>query len=311
LKETRYFMTADHIEAVKQRIADPVMLAYLGLSVTMVAWGMVPVFLKKLLAVLSPTELSFTRFLLSGVTLLVWVVLQSPHELVRIFRQDLKLLVLCTIFGPLTAMVCFNFAIVHVMIGTAAVFAAIEPLCTYIMAVIIGQEKWQAGRMMSILVALIGMTLVILSRDKFEPAYWVSLLLVTMTPMIWAANNIITKDLVQRHSPIVMVSASFVLSSMILIPTLSPHYVQAVIHMGAALWLAMVYCIVSTIFGFSIWYWSLRHLPPTTVAVSMYIIPVLSVSAGMIFLQEPMSWLKASGIATVLLGLYLVNIRFK
>ena len=137
------------------------------------------------------------------------------------------------------------------------------------------------------------------------------LLLVLLTPIIWAVNNIITKDIVKRHSPIVMIAASFVLSSLFLAPVLSPNYMQTVLHMGLSMWLALIYCILSTIFGFSIWYWSLRHLPPSTVAVSMYLIPVISVAAGRVFLNEPMPLMKAAGIAIVLLGLYLVNVRFK
>jgi drug/metabolite transporter (DMT)-like permease len=208
-------------------------------------------------------------------------------------------------------MVCFNFAILNITIGTAAVFAAVEPVFTYIMAVIVGQEVWKAKRMFSILIALVGITLVILSRNTWGTAYWVSLLLVLLTPIIWAANNIITKDLVRRHSPIVMIAASFALSAIFLIPTLSVGYVQIILHMGLQMWLALIYCILSTIVGFSIWYWSLRYLPPSSVAVSMYLIPVFTVAAGRLFLDEPMSWMKASGILTVLLGLYLVNVRFK
>ena len=295
----------------EKQFVNPVAGAYLGLIITMIVWGLVPVFLKKLLAVLTPTELSFTRFLLSGAVLLLWVLVQQRHALFQILKQDFKLLLFSTLFGPLAAMVCFNFGILHVTIGTAAMFAAIEPLFTYILAVFVGQEAWQANRLFSIILALFGIALVIFSRETFGVTYWVSLLLVLLTPMIWAVNNIITKDIVKRHSPIVMIAASFVLSSLFLIPTLSTHYTQTVIHMGMHLWLALLYCILSTIFGFSIWYWSLRHLPPSTVAVSMYLIPVISVAAGRVFLNEPLSVLKASGIAIVLLGLYLVNVRFK
>jgi drug/metabolite transporter (DMT)-like permease len=295
----------------EKRFTNPVAIAYLGLVITMIVWGFVPVFLKKLLAVLTPTELSFSRFLLSGAVMLLWVLLQRRHALLQILLQDFKLLLMCTVFGPLAAMVCFNFGILNVTIGTAAMFAAIEPLFTYILAVLVGQETWKASRLLSILIALIGIALVIFSRDTFGVAYWVSLLLVLLTPLIWAVNNIITKDIVKRHSPIVMVAASFVLSSMFLVPTLSPNTIQIVVHMGLQMWLALLYCILSTIFGFSIWYWSLRYLPPSTVAVSMYLIPVISVAAGRVFLNEPMSLMKASGIATVLLGLYLVNVRFK
>lgn len=295
----------------EKRFANPVAIAYLGLIATMIVWGFVPVFLKKLLAVLTPTELSFSRFLLSGAVLFLWVLWRQRHGLLQILRQDFKLLLLCTLFGPLAAMVCFNFGILKVTIGTAAMFAAIEPLFTYILAVLVGQEAWKANRLLSILFALFGIVLVIFSRETFGMAYWMSLLLVLLTPIIWAVNNIITKDIVKRHSPNVMVAASFVLSSVFLVPTLSENYIQTVLHMELQLWLALLYCILSTIFGFSIWYWSLRHLPPSTVAVSMYLIPVISVVAGKVFLNEPMSLMKASGIAIALLGLYLVNVRFK
>ena len=278
---------------------------------TMIVWGFVPVFLKKLLFVLTPTELSFSRFLMSGMALLVWVLIRQRQALIRILQQDLKLLLLCTVFGPLVAMVCFNFGILHVTIGTASMFAAIEPLFTYVLAVIIGQEAWKTSRLLSIALALLGITLVIFSRESFGITYWLSLLLIMLSPMIWAVNNIITKDIVKRHSPIAMVAASFVISSLFLVPTLSDNYVQTFLNLGLSLWLALFYCVASTIFGFTVWYWSLKYLPPTTVAISMYLIPVITVVAGKVFLNEPVSLMKATGIAIVLLGLYLVGVRFK
>jgi drug/metabolite transporter (DMT)-like permease len=292
-------------------VRNPEALAYTGLLVTMVVWSLVPVFLKKLLAVLSPTELSFTRFLLTGLCLLVWVLVRSPMALIYMFQEDLKRVLLCTVFGPLAAMVCFNFAIVHLTVGTAAVFAAVEPLFTYFLAVLIGQEKWHPHRLVSVIVALTGITLVSLSRGEWGIHYWVSLLLVTASPVIWAANNILTKSLVQRHPPVVMTAATFVLSSLFLVPTLGQGYFGRVAQMGTALWLCMLYCVLSAVLGFSIWYWSLRYLPPTSVAVSMYVIPVLSVSAGIIFLEEPMTWMKSAGIGLVLFGIYLVNVRYR
>lgn len=295
----------------RELAAHPHTLAYLGLAVTMLAWAVVPVFLKILLTVLTPIELSFARFLLSGALLLGWVVLRHSRQLIAMFRQDLKLVLLCTVFGPLSAMVCFNFGILHVTVGTAAVFAALEPFFTYLLAVASGQEQWQPRRMASILAALVGMTLVVFSRSTWGVSYWVSLLLVTLAPLIWAANSIITKELVKRHSPIVMTGASFVLGALFLIPVLEPDFPATLAGMDAGLWLALGYCVASNILGFSIWYWSLKFLPPSSVAVSMYLIPILSVAAGVIFLHEPLSLLKGLGILTVLSGLYLVTFRFR
>ncbi len=276
----------------------------------MIVWGFVPVFLKKMLTVLTPTEVSFSRFIFSGIVLLLWAALRHGRALVQLVQEDLRLLLLCTIFGPLTGMVCLNCGLLHVTVGTAAMFAAIEPLFTYIIAVFVGQEAWRANRLFSIVLTLVGIVLVIFSRETFGAGYWLSLLIVLMSPIIWAINNIITKDIVKRHAPIVMVAASFVLSSLMLAPTLSDHYLYTIMHMGLYLWLALLYCVFATIFGFSIWYWSLQYLRPSSVALSMYLIPIISVTAGMIFLNEPMSLTKAAGIAIVLLGLYLVNVRF-
>ncbi len=292
-------------------LAHPPTLAYAGLVLTMAAWAVVPVFLKILLTVLTPIELSFARFFLSGGILLGWVLLKQHDQLVAMFRKDFKLVLLCTLFGPLTAMVCFNFGILHVTIGTAAVFAALEPFFTYILAVMLGQEHWQPRRMASIVAALAGMTLVVFSRSSWGVSYWISLLLVTLSPLIWAANSIISKELVKRHSPLVMSGASFVLSSLFLIPLLSPQFPATVATMDASLWMALFYCVASNILGFSIWYWSLKFLPPSSVAVTMYLIPILSVAAGVVFLHEPLSLVKALGILTVLSGLYLVNARWR
>jgi O-acetylserine/cysteine efflux transporter len=293
----------------RRRLAHPPLLAYIGLVITMVAWAIVPVFLKMLLTVLTPIELSFSRFLLSGGILLGWVVMARRDQLVAMFRQDFKGILLCTLFGPLTAMVCFNFGILHVTIGTAAVFAALEPFFTYLLAVLRGQEHWQPRRMASILAALAGMTLVVFARSTWGVSYWVSLVLVTLSPLIWAANSIITKELVKRHSPIVMSGAAFVLSSLLLIPALSPDFLGTVAAMESRLWLALAYCVASNILGFSIWYWSLKFLPPSSVAATMYLIPILSVLAGVVFLHEPLSPIKVLGILTVLSGLYFVNVH--
>ena len=114
-KTKPYYAMNNNVKTEKgKRVANPVSIAYLGLITTMIVWGFVPVFLKKLLLVLTPTELSFSRFLLSGIALLLWVLVRQRQALLRILQQDLKLLLLCTFFGPLAAMVCFNFGILHV-----------------------------------------------------------------------------------------------------------------------------------------------------------------------------------------------------
>ena len=290
---------------------SPATRAYTWLLLSMLIWALVPAFLKQLLVVLSPTELSFIRFSLSGVVLLAWVVPRRPGEVQRILREDWRLMLLCILFGPLMAMVCFNYGLSKLTVGTAAMFAAIEPVCTYLFAVMLGQERWQAGRLLSIVVALTGIGLVTFASESFGIDYWLSLLLVTLSPIIWAANNIITKEIAKRHTAMVLVAVSFLLSSLLLLPTLSADLPARLAGMSAHLWMLLGYTVLCNIFGFTIWYWSLKFLASSSVAVSMYLLPVLSVAAGVLLLGESLSLLKGIGVLTVVLGLYLVNVRFR
>ena len=78
----------------------PPALAYFGLTITMITWALVPVFLKKLLTVLTPIELSFSRFMATGLILLGWVALKNRPGLAALLRRDFKLLAVCTVLEP-------------------------------------------------------------------------------------------------------------------------------------------------------------------------------------------------------------------
>lgn len=294
-----------------QKTARELSLAYAGLVVAMLMWAAVPVLLKKLLVALTPTEISFSRFLGSGLLLLLWVSLKQPAELARIIGQDLRLMLLGTLFGPLTAMVCLNFALLTITVGTSSLLSALEPVFTYFMAVAIGQEVWKNSRLLSILLALAGIVLVMWSHHEWGVSYWPGLILATLTPLVWAANSIVTAELLKRHAPLVIMAVSFVLSSLFLIPTLSAGFMSRFMSLGWELGWALTFCIMSNIFGFSVWYVCLKYLPPSSLAMTVYVIPVFSITAGMLFLDEPMSIIKGIGIAIVLFGLYLVNVRYR
>jgi drug/metabolite transporter (DMT)-like permease len=286
-------------------------VAYLGLGSVLLIWGIIPVFLKKLLSVLTPLELTFTRFFSAGALYLAFVLVKKRAELSKMLREDIRLAALVTLFGPVTAMLFHNLAIVHVTVATAAVFVAIEPVIVYIIAAAAGQEKWMAGRMVSILISMTGVAMVILSGEKWGASYWTGLAFAALTPVIWAVNVILSKEIVKRHSPVVIMSVPFFVGSVCLAPGLSKHYLDALADMGPGLWLAMGFCVIpGMIYGFTMWYWCLRHMKPSAISVSLYVMPVVTVAGGVAFLGEPMSWGKGAGVAVAIMGLCLTNFRY-
>jgi drug/metabolite transporter (DMT)-like permease len=292
--------------------AAPVPLVYVGLAVTALCWGLLPAFQKQLLQVFSAVEATFVRFFLSGVFLLAIVLFQRPGAPVRAIRRDPGGILVSSILGPLLAMVAFNWGIRTVAIGLAGVILAVEPILTYLIAVAFGQERWDWRRFLSILLTLGGLAAVVVADRGIGGAFWFGLLAVCATPLIWAVNTVISKDLVAKESPMVLTTLNFLISSVCLIPFLGSGFLSRTGGMGAPYWAALGFCVLpGTVLAYGIWYGSLRVLSPSTLSLSLYAIPLISVISGIACFGERLTPLKGAGVALVLYGLYLVNVRFQ
>jgi O-acetylserine/cysteine efflux transporter len=286
-------------------------LTYISLASVLIIWGIVPVFLKKLLFIFTPVELTFTRFFTAAAIYLAFVMFKKRSEAARMLRDDFKLFALITLFSPITPMLLFNYGILNVTVGTASVFVAIEPLLVYFIATITGREKWVPGRMVSIFLSMAGVVLVTLSRETWGIDWWISLIFVIMTPIAWTINTVISKEIVDRYSPTVLLALPCMIASLCLIPALSENYIPAILSMEWSAWLALGFCIFpGMIFGFTIWYWCLSRMEASTVTASLYLVPIVTTSGGVFFLGEPISWMKGAGVLIAISGLYLLHFRY-
>ena len=285
-------------------------LTYISLASVLIVWGIVPVFLKKLLFTFTPVELTFTRFFAASSIYLAFVMLKKRREALRMLRDDFKFFALITLFSPITPMLLFNHGILNVTVGTASVFVAIEPVLVYLLAIMAGRERWIPGRMASILMSMTGVALVTLSRETWGIDWWISLMFVIMTPMAWAINVIISKEIVDRYSPTVMLALPCLTASLCLIPALSKNYIPAILSMEWSMWLALGFCVFpGMIFGFTVWYWCLSRMNASTITASLYLMPIVTTGGGVFFLGEPISWLKGIGMLIAISGLYLLHFR--
>ena len=283
-------------------------LTYISLASVLIIWGIVPVFLKKLLSVFTPVELTFTRFFVASSIYGVFVILKNRRQVLELLRDDFKFFVLITLFSPITPMLLFNYGILNVTVGTASVFVAIEPALVYLIAAIMGREKWVPGRMASILMAMTGVALVTLSRQSWGIDWWISLIFVILTPVAWAVSTLVSKEIVGKYSPAVILSLPCMIASLCLIPALSKNYIPAILSMEPPMWLALGFCVFpGMIFGFTVWYWCLKRMNASTITASLYLLPIVTTAGGIFFLGEPMSWLKGVGMFIAISGLCLTH----
>ena len=73
-------------------------------------------------------------------------------------------------------------------------------------------------------------------------------------------------------------------------------------------WLALLYlAAIVTVVAFALWFQGLQHVPASTAGAFTGMIPVGTILATAIFLDEPVTWLHLVGVGTVMLGIALVT----
>ncbi|HEV2127687.1 MAG TPA: DMT family transporter [Thermomicrobiales bacterium] len=73
-------------------------------------------------------------------------------------------------------------------------------------------------------------------------------------------------------------------------------------------WLALLYlAAIVTVVAFALWFQGLQHVPASTAGALTGMIPVGTILATAIFLDEPVTWLHILGVTVVVVGIALVT----
>jgi drug/metabolite transporter (DMT)-like permease len=288
------------------------MRSYFGLAVAVAVWGVQPVFLKQLLDVFSPLEVAFLRFFSSSLVLLALVLATQPEAMLGALRRNLRGILASSILGPMLSITAFGFALQTAGIGVASVTMALQPILTYLIAIAVGQEQASLPRLLSILLSLAGMIMIVAVDATAGEQFWIGLLAAAVAPLIIALNTVISKRVVAKESPLVLLAINMTISSAGLAPFQDGGLVARLGTLEATHWAALAFCVLGgTVVATTLWYGSLRTLASSTISVFSMGVPLLSLFGGIAFLGETLTLLKSGGVTLVLYGLYLVNVKYK
>jgi drug/metabolite transporter (DMT)-like permease len=141
---------------------------------------------------------------------------------------------------------------------------------------------------------------------------WPGLLAVSLAPLIWAVNVVLSKDLVARESPLVLTTTNLLIGTVCLLPFLGGDVPARLGGMEGAHWGALVFCVLpATVLGYSIWYGALRVLSASNLAVWAFAVPIVSLIGGAAVFGEALTALKCVGVGLTLYGVYLVNVKYR
>jgi drug/metabolite transporter (DMT)-like permease len=209
---------------------------------------------------------------------------------------------------------CCSYGVVYwceqwVPSGLASVLFATFPLFVAVLAhVALPEERLGAASLAGILVGFAGVVLIFSEdfRRLGGPGVALASAVMLVSPLVSAVASVAIKKWGKGISPlsltaVPMLIAGAVMGALALAVERDRPVAWTPASVGALLYLALA----GSALTFSLYYWLLSHLPATRVSLIAYTTPVVAVTVGALFMDEPYTARTLAGSALVVAGVAL------
>jgi drug/metabolite transporter (DMT)-like permease len=236
----------------------------------------------------------------AGAAATLAVICKLRGGIARISKKDWSLLVACALLGVVFNQWLFATGLALTTVINTVLISTTIPVFTLLIGALIGVERASLRRFVGIMLAAVGVFFLISpARADLANGSRLGDLSIVASALMYGAYIAVSKRLVHSYGALSTMTWIFIVS---IIPT-APIGVAATRHTSFAnlhfgFWLALVYIVlVPTILAYYLNAWALTRVPPSTVAVYIYLQPLIAFALAPILLGESV------GLRTVLSSL--------
>lgn len=284
--------------------------AYAALVAVQVLFGLWPIAAKVLFEALSPLVLATVRTLGAAAVMVALhpLLVRTPVDL----RRERRLLPVLALLGVVVNQGLFTVGLVFTTALHATIIITAVPVFTYALAVLAGREALGPRRAAGIGLALAGaLYLVGLSRLEGDVRQAMGDLLIGLNAVAFAAFLVWSKPLNERYSPFSATTAVFVIGALAFLPIgLGAGMLEEVPGLDARQVAVLAFAILGpTVLTYVLNATALRSVPASTVAVFIYLQPLVTALGAWWLLDETLSLRIVPAALLVFVGVWLVGRR--
>lgn len=271
-------------------------------------FGSLPVIAKLVLVVLPAVSLVGFRV---GITAVVLFAVQRYRGRVWLANKaDYPKLFVLSIFGVVFNQLLFVGGLSLTKAANTSLLAVTIPIFTLIVGSIVGSERLRAAKIAGIALAAIGVILLIDPRAaSFSSQTTTGDLMIIVNSLSYGIYVATSKDVITRNGAFRSMMWVFLFASIICVPLglVSLSSVDAA-AIGGGIWLLVLYIAVgATAAPYLLNAWALARVSPTTVAVFVYLQPLIGFVLAVIFLGEAIDFRFIIAAALVFSGVFLTT----
>jgi drug/metabolite transporter (DMT)-like permease len=220
---------------------------------------------------------------------LVQLVVRRPW---KINRRDWALLVLCSLLGLVLNQLLYVKGLSLTTAINTIVLATTIPLSALLVSILLHHDRATPRRIIGMLIAAAGVLYLIdPSRADFSRGTRLGDLLIVANSLCYGAYVSVSKNLVSRYNPLSIITWLFIVACLIAAPIGAVRLTQVRLSdVEVSAWLAVLYIVlVPTVGAYYLNAWALARVPPSTVAVYVYLQPLIVFALAPLFLGERLS----------------------
>ena len=285
---------------------------HLAALLTIAIWGTTFISTKVLLEDFQPVEILFIRFLMGYLAL--WIA--CPRRLRGVTGRQEGLFALAGLCGVCLYYLLENIALTYTMASNVGVIISVSPCFTALLTHFLmrGEDRLRPTFFAGFAVAMAGICLISFNGSALALDLRGDLLAL-LAAFVWACYALLTRKIGALGHPIVLTTRrTFFYGLVFMLPALAlsgarPDLARLLdpVDLGNLLFLglgASALCFVT-------WNVAVRELGAVRTSVYIYLVPVITVAASVVILDEPFTWMTGAGTALTLMGLLLSEGRFQ
>ncbi len=286
--------------------------ALASLVVVQVLFGLLPVAGKVAFQHFAPLSVGALRVFVGGL-LLMGISAFVAKRTVDL-RRDGRTVALLALLGVVVNQAFFVVGLSFTTAINATLIITSIPVFTYAIAVMKGDESWGPRRALGMLLALAGVLYLIgLSGYAIGLRNALGDALVLLNCLSFSAYLVLSKPIASRVNPLNLTAWQFLMASMLMVPLgVAVGLPQQAVTASGSAWLVVAFIVLGpTVITYTLNATALRTVSSSTVAVFIYLQPVVATISAWYWLGEELSWRLVPAALLVFVGVGIVAWRSK
>lgn len=271
-------------------------------------WGANLVAVKFLLGDLSPVNVILIRFITGSVLLFL---LLFFLEDVKVPPRDIWRLTLLGAVGIALYQFLFTFALKYTSAVNVGILINMSPIYGGFLSSLFGYEKFVKKRLLAIVTGFIGVYILMTKGDwaSFMGGDVAGNVLALLASLSWALYTILSKPLLEKHSPLKVTAYSMAAGS-ILLGFFVPSFFDwgELARLSLTGWLIVIFSIIfSIVIAFFLWYRGVARIGASRTMIYQYCVPAFGAIAAYFVLSETLHFSQLIGGSIIFLSVYLAR----